>query len=160
MSEDTRTLPSGSGGEGLPKSSGGRRVPSDPDLFRLTESDEERPRLLGSYSTSSGLSFWPRRRRCPVTLGPVVDVELSPIGELYAWTWLQVARMGAVTYGTGGGFGVGQIELPEGVRIQAPLKGSPEDWEIGSKMGLTYLTVGETSDGAELVTLQFEAVAE
>jgi hypothetical protein len=68
--------------------------------------------------------------------------------------------MGAVTYGTGGGFGVGQIELPEGVRIQAPLKGSPEDWEIGSKMGLTYLTVGETSDGAELVTLQFEAVAE
>jgi len=133
-------------------------VPTDPKLFRLAEGDETRPHLLGSYAPESGLSFWPRRYRCPVTHTPVTDVDLSPEGVLYAWTFLHVPRMGNISFGDSGGYGVGQIDLPEGVRIQAPLLGTTDDWKIGTKMGLTTFPVGEDADGNELVTFRFEAV--
>jgi uncharacterized protein len=139
--------------------SGTVRVSVDPTLFRVQAPDEDRPRLLGSYAPASGLSFWPPRLRCPVTGTEVTGVELSATGRLYAWTFLHLTRMGSISYGASGGYGVGQVDLPEGVRIQAPLRGAPEDWSIGALMGLTYLPVGTADDGAELVTLQFEAVA-
>ena len=59
---------------------------------------------------------------------------------------------------TRGGYGVGQIDLPEGVRIQAPLLGTTDDWQIGSPMGLTTFPVGRDDDGNDLVTFRFEAV--
>lgn len=133
-------------------------VPTDPRLFRLPTMDEERPRLLGSHAESEGLYFWPRRQRCPVSGAPVSDCELGPFGVLYAWTFLHVPRMGSISFGETGGYGVGQIDLPEGVRVQAPLVGTTADWRIGSRMALTTFSVGEADDGDELVTLRFEAV--
>ena len=55
----------------------------------------------------------------------MTDIDLSPEGVLYAWTFLYVPRMGSISFGDRGGYGVGQIDLPEGVRIQAPLLGTP-----------------------------------
>lgn len=133
-------------------------IATDPHLFRLATADEDRPRLLGSYAPQSGLWFWPRRRRCPVTRTPLQDVELGPFGTLYAWTFLHVPRMGKVSFGETGGYGVGQIDLPEGVRIQAPLMGSQGDWSIGDQMALTCFPVGVDEDGEELVTFRFEAL--
>lgn len=133
-------------------------IPTDPRLFRLPAATEERPRLLGSHAEASGLYFWPRRRRCPVTGGAVTDCDLSPEGDLYAWTFLHVPRMGSISFGETGGYGVGQIDLPEGVRIQAPLVGTPDEWQIGSRMALTTFPVGKDDDGNELVTFRFEAV--
>ena len=133
-------------------------IATDPHLFRLPRPGEDRPRLLGSYAAESGLHFWPRRRRCPVTRTPVEDVELGPVGTLYAWTFLSVPRMGKVSFGETGGYGVGQVDLPEGVRIQAPLMGAQGDWSIGDEMGLTLFPVGEDDEGNELVTFRFEVV--
>jgi len=133
-------------------------IPTDPRLFRLPAATEERPRLLGSHAEASGLYFWPRRRRCPVTGGAVTDCDLSPEGDLYAWTFLHVPRMGSISFGETGGYGVGQIDLPEGVRIQAPLVGTPDEWQIGTRMALTTFPVGKDDDGNELVTFRFEAV--
>jgi uncharacterized OB-fold protein len=134
------------------------RIPTDPRLFRLPEADELRPRLLGSYAESSGLYFWPRRKRCPVSSGAVVDCDLDPEGVLFAWTFLHVPRMGSISFGDSGGYGVGQVDLPERVRIQAPLVGTPDDWQIGSRMALTTFPVGQDDDGNELVTFRFEVV--
>ncbi len=131
-------------------------IETDPHLFRLPHDGEHRPRLLGSYAAASGLSFWPRRRRCPVTRTAVVDVELGPDGTLHSWTFLYVPRMGKVSFGDAGGYGVGQIDLAEGVRVQAPLAGAPGDWQIGDPMALTTLTVGTDDDGVDLVTFCFE----
>ncbi|MBV1894166.1 MAG: OB-fold domain-containing protein [Ilumatobacteraceae bacterium] len=134
-------------------------LPTDPRLFRLPEGDEARPHLLGSYAPESELYFWPRRQRCPVTRTAVEDVDLTSEGVLYAWTFLHVPRMGKISYGDAGGYGVGQIDLAEGVRIQAPLLGTTDDWQIGSKMGLTTFPVGEDDDGNEMVTFRFEAIS-
>ncbi|MDY7105999.1 MAG: OB-fold domain-containing protein [Actinomycetota bacterium] len=133
-------------------------IATDPHLFRLPRPGEDRPRLLGSYAPESGLHFWPRRRRCPVTRTPVRDVELGPLGTLYAWTFLSVPRMGKVSFGETGGYGVGQVDLPEGVRIQAPLMGAQSDWSIGDEMALTLFPVGADDEGNELVTFRFEVV--
>jgi uncharacterized OB-fold protein len=134
------------------------QVVIDPELFRLSAEVGGRPSLLASYAEQSGLTFWPRRRRCPVTGAPVRDVELSPTGILYAWTFLHVSRMGQISYGSSGGYAVGQIDMPEGVRVQAPVRGTPDDWSIGDEFGLTTLAVGIDDDGRELVTFQFEAI--
>ena len=88
----------------------------------------------------------------------VADCDLSPEGVLYAWTFLHVPRMGSISFGATGGYGVGQIDLPEGVRIQAPLVGTPDDWQIGTTMALTTFPVGEDDEGNEIVTFRFEAV--
>lgn len=133
-------------------------IPTDGELFRLPNPGEERPRLLASYAPASGLSFWPRRKRCPVTRTAVDDVDLGPTGILYSWTFLHVPRLGKISFGDSGGYGVGQVDLPEGVRVQAPLLGEPKDWAIGSTMALTLFPVGEDADGNELVTFRFEAV--
>ncbi|HEX5367089.1 MAG TPA: OB-fold domain-containing protein [Acidimicrobiales bacterium] len=133
-------------------------TPTDPTLFRLPGEDEDRPRLLGSFAPASGLYFWPRRKRCPVSRTPVVDVDLGPVGKLYAWTFLHVPRMGQVSFGDTGGYGVGQVDLPEGVRVQSVLSGGPDDWSIGDDMALTTFPVGKDDDGEELVTFRFEAL--
>ena len=77
---------------------------------------------------------------------------------MFAWTFLHVPRMGSISFGDSGGYGVGQIDLPEGVRIQAPLVGTPDDWQIGSRMALTTFPVGQDDDGNELVTFRFEVI--
>lgn len=77
---------------------------------------------------------------------------------MYAWTFLSVPRMGTVTFGPTGGYGVGQVDLPEGVRIQAPLVGSLGDWSIGEEMVLPVFPVGEDDEGSELVTFRFEVL--
>jgi hypothetical protein len=66
--------------------------------------------------------------------------------------------MGTVTFGPTGGYGVGQVDLPEGVRIQAPLVGSLGDWSIGEEMVLPVFPVGEDDEGSELVTFRFEVL--
>ncbi len=133
-------------------------IPTDDELFRLPDEGESRPRLLGSFAPESERYFWPRRKRCPVTRTPVRDVDLGPVGTLYSWTFLHVPRMGNVSFGERGGYGVGQVDLPEGVRIQAPLMGTTEDWEIGDEMGLTLFPVGSDDEGREYVTFRFEVV--
>jgi uncharacterized OB-fold protein len=133
-------------------------TPTDPGLFRLAGEGEDRPRLLGSYAPASGLYFWPRRKRCPVSRTPVVDVDLGPTGTLYAWTFLHVPRMGQVSFGDTGGYGVGQVDLPEGVRVQSVLSGGPDDWSIGDRMALTTFPVGTDEDGEEMVTFRFEVL--
>ena len=86
------------------------------------------------------------------------DVDLGPVGTLYAWTFLHVPRMGSVSFGATGGYAVGQVDLPERVRVQAPLMGSQADWSIGDQMALTLFPVGTDEHGRELVTFRFEVV--
>ncbi len=52
-----------------------------------------------SRGSNSGLAASAARSPAP----PVNDVELGPIGTLYAWTFLHVPRMGKVSFGDTGG---------------------------------------------------------
>lgn len=111
--------------------------------------------LRGARSVNADIAFFPIMRRCPVTGGPVEEVRLASEGVLYSWTYIDDA--GPMWAGRSG-YSVGQIDLPEGARIQAPLVGARDRWRIGIKMRLIPIVVGHDPDGNELCSFGFEAI--
>jgi uncharacterized OB-fold protein len=138
-----------------------RQAPIEDGYFTLA--DGEPPRLVGSFSPAAGLSFFPRRRVCPVTFQPVEDRLLATTGTLYTWTFVQQDRYGADA-ASAGAYGVGQVDLDDGPRVQARLLGRMGDWTIGMRMTLDVYVVSDAdglwtdADGRELVNFCFRPV--
>ena len=133
----------------------GQRLPLEAGYFSVPTEPDEPPRLLGSYSPATGKYFFPRRKLCPITSGPVEDCELGTEGELYSWTFVKMPWLGRLEESADGGYGVGQVDLPEGVRVQARIAGSMGDWAIGMTMRLELLPITTDDKGNELCTFQF-----
>ncbi|MCZ7537563.1 MAG: OB-fold domain-containing protein [Acidimicrobiia bacterium] len=136
-----------------------KRIPLEDGYFRMPDSADDAPRLLGSYSPAADRCFWPRRKLCPITSEPVEDRLLSPEGLLYSWTFIEMPWMGSMKTAESGGYGVGQIDLPEGVRVQALIDGQQGDWTIGMRMVFAPRTVSKDEDGNELCTVAFAPAA-
>lgn len=91
----------------------------------------EPPRLLGSRDAGTGqIYFPPRALSADGSMRTCDQVVLSYTGMLHAWTEVE-----AVAYG--------QVDLPEGPRIQTRLGGGPH--EIGGSYALRVARVGEHS---------------
>lgn len=128
------------------------RVSIEPRLFRA---DGEQPVLLGSRCPACEEPFYPRRWICPICHDVVEDVELSQTGTLYSYSFIAMPMFGQVTLDSSG-YGVGQVDLPEGVRVQTVLNGEPDSWGIGDEMSLVYATVEIDEDnGKEMVLYSF-----
>ena len=132
------------------------RVPIEAGFFTIPEAPDEAPRLLGSRCRSCGEVFFPRRPVCAkcLALGSD-DVELGPRGTLYTWTWTHQPLFGSRRTDAGG-YGVGQVDLPEGPRVQAVLAGARASFSIGMPMQLDLEVLGETPEGAEIVIFRFK----
>lgn len=135
------------------------RVPVEDGYFRIPDDPGGSPVLLGSYSPAANTYFWPRRKRCPITMEPVEDCELSTEGQLYSWTFVSMPWLGSMEADAGGGFGAAQVDLPEGVRIQVLLDGEMGDWSVGQKVRLVTRTLAER-DGDEVCTLAVRVIGE
>ena len=131
-----------------------QRLPLEQGYFAMPDGEHPTPRLIASYSAAVDEYFFPRRKRCPVTFGPVEDRLLSPRGTLYSWTWIANMKYGAMSMG-GESHGVGQVDLPEEVHVQTRLLGQMGDWEIGMPMVLDLLPITKDGDGNELCTFCF-----
>jgi uncharacterized protein len=138
------------------------RVALEQGYVLIPELDGRGPVLLGSRSRATGRTFFPRRPCCPETFGVVDDVELSTGGQLYSWTYIAQRRPS----GEIAKIGVGQVDLPEGTRIQAPLAGEPEEWQIGMAVELELTEVLDPrgvafrdESGATIVTFGFRPLA-
>ena len=125
-------------------------IPLEPLLFRL---DEGAPVLLGSHCAACGETFFPRRRLCAICGEPVADVDLAREGELYSWTYVHAPFFGRRQVDTEG-YGVGQVDLPEGVRVQTVLTGDRAAWEIGCRMRIDGDVIGE-HEGDDVVIFRF-----
>ena len=134
------------------------RVPIEDGYFTVPDDPADAPRLLGSRCGSCGEHFFPRRHVCARCLAEgCEDVLLGPRGRLWTWTYVHVplfakkdARVDA--------YGVGQVDLPEGPRVQAILVGGPEDFRIGIEMELDLETLRTDDDGREVVIFRFRPV--
>jgi uncharacterized OB-fold protein len=144
----------------MPVSAPRRRVPIEPGFFTIPDDRSTPPRLLGSRCRRCGEHFFPRRPLCARCLAPdCEDVLLGPRGTLWTWTWVQVPFFGRMQAG-GVGYGVGQVDLPEGPRIQAVLSGSSGDFAIGMPMQLELETLRESPEGEEVVIHRFRPLTE
>jgi uncharacterized OB-fold protein len=133
-----------------------RRVPIEPGFFTIPGDPAEPPRLLGSRCRACGEHFFPRRRVCARCLAQgCEDVLLGPRGTLFTFTWVHVPFFGKKAADGGGGYGVGQVDLPEGPRIQAVLSGARGDLAIGMPMTLELETLRETPAGEAVVIHRF-----
>ena len=136
-----------------------RRVPVEEGFFTIPERAGEPPRLLGSRCRACGEVFFPRRLVCAKCLArDNADVELGPRGRLYTWTYTHVPMFGALRADVGG-YGVGQIDLPDGPRVQAVLDGGPKDFAIGMEMELDLETLRVNAKGEEVVIFRFRPVS-
>ena len=123
-----------------------------PDYFDV---DADGVRLKGSKCNACGEVFYPRRIVCAKCLREgTEDVFLSTTGTLYTWTWVHVPLF-AKTDATVSSYGVGQVDLPEGPRIQAILQGEPSDFEIGMQLNLDVETLRQDDDGNDVVIYRF-----
>jgi uncharacterized protein len=121
----------------------------DGDLIAGTEHE---PRLIGSVCGRCATVTFPRQRSCPRCTSEDVDPrELATRGELWTWT-IQCFPPKAPPYLERGveefaPYGVGYIELPGEVRVEARLTESdPERLRIGMLMELTLIPVPGAPD--------------
>jgi uncharacterized OB-fold protein len=131
------------------------RVPIEAGYFRVPEDPAAPPVLLGSKCPNCSEVFFPRRMVCAQCLHEGTDdVELSTRGRLWTWTYCSVPLFGKKDADVPG-YGVGQVDLAEGPRIQAILLGGPDDFEIGMELELDLETLRTNSDGDEVVIYRF-----
>lgn len=132
-----------------------RRLPIEPGFFTIPGDRSAAPRLLGSRCNECGEYLFPRRLVCARCLADSIeDVELGPRGTLYTYTYVHIPLFGSLR-AEAGGYGVGQVDLWEGPRVQAVLSGSAGEFRIGMEMELELETLRKTRDGDEIVIFRF-----
>ena len=135
------------------------RVPIEDGYFRIPEDRDAPPVLLGSRCPNCGEVFFPRRLVCARCLHEgTEDVDLSTRGTLWTWTYCEIPLFGKKDTDVPG-YGVGQVDLPEGPRIQGILLGGPDDFEIGMELELDLETLNTNPDGDEVVIYRFRPVS-
>jgi uncharacterized OB-fold protein len=118
----------------------------------FTDGDE--PTLLGSRCTACGAHHFPRHDSCPYcsTEDPV-PTELTGSGTLWAWTAVTSAPPG---YAGEVPYGLGVVELPEGIRVITRLTESdPGALAFGQAMVLRIVPLHADADGNDVVTFAF-----
>ncbi len=120
-----------------------------------------RPVLLGSKCTNCGNHMFPRQRGCPKCMfDDQVDVELEQHGTLWTWTVQAFPPKSPPYLGPVGDdfkpYGVGYVELPGQVRVEARLTESdPDKLTIGMGMDIVLDPLGTDDEGNTIVTYAF-----
>jgi uncharacterized OB-fold protein len=115
-----------------------KQIPIQEGLFTWPS---EAPRLLGSRCRECGQVGFPSQASCPAcTSTRTEEIPLSPRGTLWTFTVQRFPPPSPPFVGDREGFepfGVGYVELPEGVRVEARLTESdPDRLAIGMDMEL------------------------
>ena len=136
------------------------RVPIKPGFFTIPDDPRQTPGLLGTVCRDCGEHFYPRRAICGKCMSErTADVELEARGTLYSYTFVHLPLFGSTNMEHAAGYGVGQIDLPEGPRVQAPLAGKQAEFRVGQTVRGELNVLRE--DGAQdVVIVRFRPVEE
>ena len=135
------------------------RVPIKAGYFTVPDDPAEPPRLLGSRCEDCGEHFFPRRAVCAKCLSErTADVLLGPRGTVYSYTFVHFPLFGSTRL-EHVGYGVGQVDLPEGPRVQLPLAGRQEDYRVGQTVEAELEPLRE-EDGQDVVIIRFRPVVQ
>ncbi len=116
--------------------------------------DGDPPALLGTRCDACGSVHFPRADACTycATEDPEL-IELSRRGSLWAWTAVTAPPPG---YRGEVPFGIGIVELPEGVRVITRLtEPDPGSLSLGQSMELRIVPLHRDEDGNDVVTYAF-----
>ncbi len=141
------------------EASASARVPIRDGLLRGPLSDLPRVRLAGCKCESCGETSLGIRTLCPNCGGnDVRDVSLSDRGVL--WTYTVVRHRPPGNYRGPDPFvpfGLGLVELPDGVRVLSPIRCDVDRLKIGLALQFRPY-VRSDDDGREVVAFAFESL--
>ncbi len=124
------------------------------------------PALLGSRCQDCGRAAFPPQQGCAACCSTNVEVEELPRrGTL--WTYTIQRFMPKRPYNSGETpetfqpYGVGYVELPDGVRVEGRLtENDPDKLEIGMEMEVVFEPFRTEEDGTEVINFAFRPLAE
>jgi uncharacterized OB-fold protein len=121
--------------------------------------DGDAAALLGSRCAACGAHHFPRHDTCPYCASEDVSpAELSRVGTLWAWTAVTAPPPG---YEGETPFGIGVVELPEGIRVITRLTESdPAALVAGQRMELRIVPLHTDEAGHDVVTFAFAPVGD
>ena len=140
-----------------------QQIPIQEGLFSWPAN---KPQLLGSRCRHCAEAAFPAQPDCRSCGSRETDiVELGDRGTL--WTWTIQTFMPKQPYHseeteqTFTPYGVGYVEMPGGVRVEARLQqNTPDQLQIGMPMQLQIVPFRHQEDGSQLMTFWFTAVEE
>ena len=133
------------------------RVAVKAGYFTIPEDPAEPPRLLGTRCEDCGEHFFPRRLVCAKCLSRKLETVTVPArGTLYSYTFVHMPLFGSMRV-EHIGYGVGQVDLPEGPRVQLPLAGKQEEFRVGMTLEAELEPLREDG-GNDIVIVRFRPV--
>jgi uncharacterized OB-fold protein len=131
------------------------RVALKPGYFTIPDDPAVAPEILTSRCRDCGEYFFPKRRVCAKCLSrSLEEAALAARGTLYSFTWVHLPLFGSTRIEHAEGYGVGQIDLPEGPRMQLPLAGKQAEYRVGMSV-VGELTPLKEEGGTDVVILRF-----
>jgi uncharacterized OB-fold protein len=138
------------------------RIPVAEGVYTWPSED---PHLIGSRCLTCGNHMFPVQSGCPRCTGEQTEtVELATRGTLWTWTVQGFPPKAPPYIGdadpkTFRPFGVGYVELPGQVKVEARLtEADPAKLRIGMEMQLVIVPLSTDDDGNEIVTFAFAPV--
>lgn len=135
-----------------------KRVLVGEGLFVEPTLTSKEPHLIASKCQTCGEVVFPKQDVCPNCCNEMIgELLIGPKGNLYSFT--NINFPGPESYGYRGPvpYGVGLIELPEGVRVIAPLsEHDPEKLSRGMSMKLVIELLFNDDEGNEVIGFRFK----
>ena len=134
------------------------QVPVAEGIFTFPSAE---PQLIGSRCSLCGIVTFPAQDSCPrCAATEMVEQLLARRGRLWAWTIQDFPPPSPPYTGPAGKdfvpFGVGYVELPGEVKVEARLTESDPDVLVpGMEMELVLVPFRTDDDGNEVVTFAF-----
>ena len=143
---------------------GGQAVAIKEGLFTWPA---KKPQLIASKCRGCGELTFPSQESCPAcTRRDCEEILLGRRGTLWTWTVMRFPPpvppyKGDANPETFQPFGVGYVELDEGIRVEVRLtENDPLKLEIGMPMELVIERFDEGEDGNDRVTFAFRPVSD
>jgi len=134
------------------------RVPVKPGYYTVPDDPAATPQVLCSRCQDCGEYFFPMRLVCAKCLSRrTEEMPVEARGTLYSFTFVHIPLFGSTKIEYAEGYGVGQIDLPEGPRIQLPLVGKREEFRVGQSV-VGEISVMREQEDKDIVLLRFRPV--
>lgn len=128
------------------------RVPIKPGFFTIPDDADAPPKIVGTRCHACGEHFYPRRAICAKCMSAdTSEVEMDGRGTLYSFTFVHFPMFGSTNGEVAEGYGVGQIDLDAGPRMQMPLAGTQDEFVIGQPLVAELAKMREEGDNDVMI---------
>lgn len=132
------------------------RVPLKAGYFTVPDDPAVPPEVICSRCGDCGEYFFPQRLVCAKCLSRnTAEVTVPARGTLHAYTFVHMPLFGSMRVEHMEGYGVGQVDLPEGPRLQVPLAGKQGEFHVGMPL-VGELEALREENGKDVVIIRFK----